>query len=237
MATPASDGGAQASGSHRRRRARRQPAIGGTDRGRRRRRHRLERERDVAARTGTAAPGSSRGSGGRRDRGAGGTRCRSASVGRIVLEDRRHASRPRSRRRRRGGPRASRRGPRRTRRCRRGGRRLRRAPAPAPCSRRCPARGRARSAAWSARCVDRRRCALGLSISFASPKSRILARPSAVTKMLSGFRSRWTMPFACAAARPCAICAARSVALRGGRRRLPQRRRAASRLRAAPSTT
>ena len=30
--------------------------------------------------------------------------------------------------------------------------------------------------------------------SFASPKSRIFARPSAVTKMFSGLRSRWTMP-------------------------------------------
>jgi hypothetical protein len=33
------------------------------------------------------------------------------------------------------------------------------------------------------------------SVSFASPKSRIFARPSVVTKMLAGFRSRWTIPF------------------------------------------
>jgi hypothetical protein len=40
---------------------------------------------------------------------------------------------------------------------------------------------------------------------FASPKSRILTRPSGVTRMLAGFRSRCTMPAACAAAMPSAI--------------------------------
>lgn len=48
----------------------------------------------------------------------------------------------------------------------------------------------------------------------ASPKSRILARPSRVTRTLSSLRSRWTMPAACAAARPLAICPACSTVLR-----------------------
>ncbi len=39
-------------------------------------------------------------------------------------------------------------------------------------------------------------------VSFARPKSRILTRPSFVTKRFSGFKSRWTMPLSCAAARP-----------------------------------
>ena len=39
----------------------------------------------------------------------------------------------------------------------------------------------------------------------ARPKSRILARPSAVTMTFSGLRSRCTTPLACAAARPSAI--------------------------------
>ncbi len=33
---------------------------------------------------------------------------------------------------------------------------------------------------------------------LASPKSRIFAWPRALTKMLAGLRSRWTIPFACA---------------------------------------
>ena len=39
-------------------------------------------------------------------------------------------------------------------------------------------------------------------VSFARPKSRIFTRPSLVMKTFSGFRSRCTMPFSCAAARP-----------------------------------
>ncbi len=42
-------------------------------------------------------------------------------------------------------------------------------------------------------------------VSFARPKSRILMRPSFVTKTFSGFRSRCTIPFSCAAARPLAV--------------------------------
>src|SRR5262249_29215093 len=52
---------------------------------------------------------------------------------------------------------------------------------------------------------------------FANPKSRILTRPSLVTNRFSGFRSRWTTPFSCAAAMPAAICCAYSIALRAGR--------------------
>ena len=48
------------------------------------------------------------------------------------------------------------------------------------------------------------------SISFAMPKSMILAWPSSVTMTLAGFRSRWTMPFSCARASPAAISAASS---------------------------
>jgi hypothetical protein len=40
---------------------------------------------------------------------------------------------------------------------------------------------------------------------FASPKSSTLTTPSGVTLMLAGFRSRWTMPFSCAASRASAI--------------------------------
>ena len=35
----------------------------------------------------------------------------------------------------------------------------------------------------------------GDSVSFASPKSRIFARSSVVTKMFAGFKSRWRIPF------------------------------------------
>ena len=59
-----------------------------------------------------------------------------------------------------------------------------------------------------------RRCAG--PVLFARPKSSTFTRPSPVTKMFSGFRSRWTIPFSWAAASPSAICAARSTALRAG---------------------
>src|ERR1700728_4819164 len=44
---------------------------------------------------------------------------------------------------------------------------------------------------------------------LARPKSRILAWPRLVTKMLAGLMSRWTMPWECAASRPSAISMAR----------------------------
>ena len=46
------------------------------------------------------------------------------------------------------------------------------------------------------------------SVSFARPKSRTSAPPRQITIALPGFISRWTMPAACAAARPFAICLA-----------------------------
>ena len=45
-------------------------------------------------------------------------------------------------------------------------------------------------------------------VGFASPKSSTLTTPSGVILMLAGFRSRWTMPFSCAASRASAICRA-----------------------------
>ena len=84
-----------------------------------------------------------------------------------------------------------------------GDRRAGRAPARATCIRRAQHRsglGRAEGRASEVRLggsdTERR---------LASPKSRIFTRPSSVTNMFSGFRSRWTMPFSCAAARPRAI--------------------------------
>ena len=47
------------------------------------------------------------------------------------------------------------------------------------------------------------------STSLARPKSRIFTRPSVVRNRFSGLRSRWTIPFAWAAARPCATCTAK----------------------------
>ena len=36
-------------------------------------------------------------------------------------------------------------------------------------------------------------------VAFATPKSSTLTRPSGVSLMLAGFRSRWTIPCSCAA--------------------------------------
>src|SRR5438874_5597702 len=41
--------------------------------------------------------------------------------------------------------------------------------------------------------------------SFANPKSSTLTTPSGVILMLAGFRSRWMMPFSCAASSASAI--------------------------------
>jgi hypothetical protein len=43
------------------------------------------------------------------------------------------------------------------------------------------------------------------TIAFARPKSRTFTRPSLVTLMFAGFKSRWTTPSACAASRASAI--------------------------------
>ena len=53
-------------------------------------------------------------------------------------------------------------------------------------------------------------------VSFARPKSRILTCPSPVTITFSGFKSRCTIPEACARARPSAICGAIARILRSG---------------------
>ena len=62
-------------------------------------------------------------------------------------------------------------------------------------------------------CRRHGRCLRRTSVTRASPKSRILTRPSEVRKTFSGFRSRWTIPAACAAARPSAIAAPMSTRL------------------------
>ena len=43
---------------------------------------------------------------------------------------------------------------------------------------------------------------------FASPKSSTLTSPPGVIFTLAGFKSRWTMPFSCAASSAAAICPA-----------------------------
>jgi hypothetical protein len=42
----------------------------------------------------------------------------------------------------------------------------------------------------------------------AKPKSSTFTRPAGVIMMLAGFRSRWVMPFPCAASSASAICPA-----------------------------
>ena len=144
-------------------------------------------------------------------------RHRRRQVGRVRVQDRRHRVGGRCRAGTARAPTAARRARSRTRRCRRGGRTAGRAPARAPCSPPCP---RSRPCSVDGASVDRRRLRRFGSgrVSFAIPKSRILTCPSFVTKTLAGFRSRWTIPFSCAAARPRAICTAMSTARRSGSR-------------------
>ena len=54
-------------------------------------------------------------------------------------------------------------------------------------------------------------------VSLARPKSRILANPSSETMTFSGFKSRCTIPAACAFARPSATCAPTERIRRTGR--------------------
>ena len=53
-----------------------------------------------------------------------------------------------------------------------------------------------------------RRVAPVVSIAFANPKSSTLTLPSGVTLTFAGLRSRWMMPFSCAASSASAICRA-----------------------------
>ena len=62
----------------------------------------------------------------------------------------------------------------------------------------------------------------------ARPKSRIFTRSSRVRKMLSGFTSRWTICFACAASSPSAMAAAISTAPFHGSGRASRRARRVS---------
>ena len=55
--------------------------------------------------------------------------------------------------------------------------------------------------------VGARRALDSRSSAFARPKSSTFTTPSGVILMLAGFRSRWTMPFSCAASSASAICA------------------------------
>ena len=198
---------------------------------------RLEGEGDVACRAGSAPRAASPGSAGRCARGAAGARrsCRRAAGGsssRIALI----VSTAESPVERRAVPRASRRGRRRTRRCRSGGRRACPAPAPATCS---PRAEHDRPGSVGVDCV----ASLGPSSpssrvprSFARPKSRIFTRPSSVTKMFSGFRSRWTIPFSWAAAEATRDLDGVLDGLRRRQRPPAEPLRAASRRRAAPKT-
>ena len=104
--------------------------------------------------------------------------------------------------------------PRPSRRARSRGRRGR---SPGPPSRRAPARATcSRASPRRRRCRSRARRPPRASSSRAIPKSRIRAWPSPVRKRFSGLRSRWTTPFACAAARPSAISCPRVAASRQG---------------------
>ena len=129
----------------------------------------------------------------------------------------RSGSRSSSRLRRRAetpaGPTAVRATPRRRRRCPSDDRPARHAPVLATCIPPCRARRRRRSSPSGS--PSRRRDPPPTRI-LASPKSRILTRPSRVRNRFSGLRSRWTIPFSCAAASPRAICAAMSSACPGG---------------------
>ena len=73
---------------------------------------------------------------------------------------------------------------------------------------------------------------------FANPKSRTLTLPSGVTLMLAGFRSRWMMPFSCAASRASAICLKRGSASSTGIRPAgdPLRQRLSSARAPSPGT-
>ena len=131
---------------------------------------------------------------------------------RVLLRDRGHRL---GRRVAAEGPfarRASRRRSSRGKRCPSAGPRASRAPARATCSPPSPSPYPVPSPSASATASP----SAAADAALARPKSRIFTRPSDVTKRFSGFRSRWTIPFSCAAASPCAICIPYSKALRCG---------------------
>ena len=72
--------------------------------------------------------------------------------------------------------------------------------------------------------------------SFASPKSSTFTRPSVVTNKFSGFRSRCTIPFPCAASSPRAACSINSSASRSPRARRRSRSRSVSPARSSVTT-
>ena len=80
-----------------------------------------------------------------------------------------------------------------------------RAPAPAPCSRRCPCT--VPGSVTAAHRFRWRRCRRPAS-DLREAEVENLDLAVGERKMFSGFRSRWTMPLSCAAARPRAICIA-----------------------------
>ena len=101
-----------------------------------------------------------------------------------------------------------------TQKCRFGSRRLRRAPARVTCSRACQPPSRHRSAPpWLAR---RPRLVPEARSAWRSRSRALFGRPSRSRNRFSGFRSRWTMPRAWAAARASATAPPISMALRGG---------------------
>ena len=65
---------------------------------------------------------------------------------------------------------------------------------------------------------------VGQPSGVASPKSSNFAVPSGVTRTFAGFRSRWTMPLACAASSAAAISRPASAPLQAGRGRAVARR-------------
>ena len=73
-------------------------------------------------------------------------------------------------------------------------------------------------------------------IGRARPKSRILTWPSESRNTFSGFRSRWTSPRSCAAARPRAICTAYSTTFRPGTAPCARRSRSVSPCRSSVTT-
>ena len=125
----------------------------------------------------------------------------------------RSVSRPQTRRVRS----ASRRARNRTPRCRCACRPAARAPAPGSCRRRCRGRTAPRVVAVSVGDCDASLAGAVAGDAFARPKSSTLTMPSGVILMLAGFRSRWTMPFSCAASSASAICRAIVSASASGR--------------------